>query len=79
MPMVSLRLEFQVQFGPLKDANVLAVLDIGILYSRPCPRCVSSHLDSGTRAGIPDVLEDLDGNEDFRRPGPGRTARTMTS
>ena len=66
---VGLRLGLQVQFGLRKDVNVLAVLDVGILYSHPCPRCESSHLASGTRAGIPDLLEDLDGNEDFRGPG----------
>ena len=67
------RLGLQVQFRPLKDVNALAVLGAGILNSRPCPRCGSSHLASGTRAGIPDILEDLDGNEDFR--GPGRRGR----
>ena len=48
-------------------------MDVGILYSRTCPRCGSSHLAYGTRAGIPDILEDLDGNENFR--GPGRRGR----
>ena len=70
---VGLRLGLQVQFGLRKDVNVLAVLGAGILYSRTCPRCGSSHLASGTRAGKPDILEDLDGNEDFR--GPGRRGR----